>query len=449
MKNILIKSILFFAFFLIGNQVDAQKLVMENEEISYDSQLRSAVKVTIAPDKKEVRKDWEDYIEDNYGTKVKGNGWLRKKDVLSAKGVFIPSISEKQIDLYAEVMDKDHGSQVYVFASFGYDMHITAEAFPKEYRALETLTLDFMDNILTDYYKDQVEDSKELVSEIQEKRKDMEENLSENKEEIVELKEDNSELKREIKSKLIELEKAIAALEEDEANFKMIKNQLTNENYSGVEMFVMEKSKTTYDDKMRTAVIVFMEPERKKVRDAWEDFLEDDYDTKTKGNGLIGKDDVIRAKEANIADISNKTIDLYAEVLDKDQGSELKVFASFGYDVHITPEKFPNEFTALENFTLKFINEFLMDYYEDEVKEAQDLVDDLQDDKNDMQKKLSENKEDIVDLNEDNVELKEDMTAKGVEMEKAANTLEVEKEKQKQLNKKINSEKKNIKKKDN
>lgn len=443
MKNILIHTVLICAFFLMGNQSIAQKLIMENDKISYDDQMRSAVKVTIAPERGDVRDDWEDFIEDNFDAKVKGNGWLRKKDVLSAKEFMIPTISNNKIDLYAKVIDKGEGSQVYVFAAFGYDLFITPEVFPKEYRALENLTLDFLDEILTDYYKDAIEDSNELVNELKNKRKELKENLVENKEEIVDLKEDNVELEKEINLKNEEIQKALATLDLDRKNLALLRKQLTSSNYFGKKVFTLGESEISYEDDTRIAVTVTMQPDKKNVRDAWEDFLEDDYDTKTKGNGFIGKDDVIRAEETNLSAISNKTIDLYAEILEKGEGSEMKVFASLGYDIHITPEKFPKEYAALEDFTLEFLNDFLIKYYEEKVEDAKKVVYDLRDDKNDMQEKMGDNKSEIVDLKEENLELQEGMTAKGAALKKANQTLETKKVKKEKVQKKIEVEKSN------
>ena len=73
----------------MGNQAISQKLVIENDKISHDDQFRTSIKVTIEPDKKEVRTSWENWLEDKYDTKVYGASWFNIKDVLSAKGISI------------------------------------------------------------------------------------------------------------------------------------------------------------------------------------------------------------------------------------------------------------------------------------------------------------------------------------------------------------------------
>jgi hypothetical protein len=86
--------------------------MIENEKISYDDQFRTSIKVTMEPNKKEVRTSWENWLEDKYDTKVHGANWLSKKDVLSAERIKIPIISDQQFDLYAKVVDKGQGSHL-------------------------------------------------------------------------------------------------------------------------------------------------------------------------------------------------------------------------------------------------------------------------------------------------------------------------------------------------
>ena len=169
------------------NQAISQKLVIENANTSYNEQFRASIKVTIEPTKKAVRNNWKNWLNEKYDTKVNGASWFNKKDVLSAKGIKIPVISDKQLDLYAKVVDQGQGSQLYIFASFGYDMHITPETFPKEYRALENFTLDFLTDFLTNYYRNLTENLEEIISDLEVNKTILQEDRSINKKDIVEL----------------------------------------------------------------------------------------------------------------------------------------------------------------------------------------------------------------------------------------------------------------------
>ena len=223
---------LFTAFFLIGKQAISQKLVIENDKISYADQFRTSVKVTIEPNKKEVRRSWENWLEDKYDTKVDGTRWLNKKDVISAKRISIPFISDKQFDLYAKVVDKGQGSQLNIFASFGYDMHIIPETFPKEYQALEILTLDFLTDFLTTYYSERAENMEEVVRDLENNKNNLQEDISDNKKDIIDLKVENIDLENKMTSKGTELDEAAMKLEEVKKKLDAVNKKLEAEKKS-------------------------------------------------------------------------------------------------------------------------------------------------------------------------------------------------------------------------
>lgn len=232
MKKLIFQHILFAAFFLIGNQAISQKLVMENGKTSYKDQFRTAINVTIEPNKKEVRTGWENWLEEKYDTRIDGSSWFNKKDVLTAPGIMIPSISDKQFDLYAEVIDKGEGSQLNIFASFGYDMHITPQTFPDEYRALENLTLNFLTDFLTNYYNNRTEHLEELVRDLENNKNHLLEDISDNKKDIVNLNEENIDLENEMNSKGVELDDAAKKLKEEKENLDTVNKKLELEKKS-------------------------------------------------------------------------------------------------------------------------------------------------------------------------------------------------------------------------
>jgi hypothetical protein len=229
MKNLIFHFILSAAFLIIGNQAIAQELMIENEKISYDDQFRTSIKVTMEPNKKEVRTSWENWLEDKYDTKVHGANWLSKKDVLSAERIKIPIISDQQFDLYAKVVDKGQGSQLSIFASFGYDVHITPETFPKEYQALENLTLNFLTDFLTNYYQNRAEDSQKLVGNLENDKNNLQEDISKNKKEIEALKEKNTDLENQMTSKSKTLDEAAKKLKEVKASWDQVNDKLKAE----------------------------------------------------------------------------------------------------------------------------------------------------------------------------------------------------------------------------
>lgn len=227
---------LFVFFFTMKYQSIAQELLIENDKISYNDQFRTSVKVTMEPNKEEVRTSWENWLEDNYDTKVRGAAWLGKKDVLSAEGIKIPVISDKQFDLFAKVVDKGQGSQLSIFASFGYDMHITPETFPKEYQAIENLTLSFLTDFLTNYYQNRAEDSQKLVGNLENDKNNLQEDISKNKKNIESLKEKNIALENEMTAKSVTLDEAAKKLKEVKVSWDHVNGKLKAEKKAKTEL---------------------------------------------------------------------------------------------------------------------------------------------------------------------------------------------------------------------
>lgn len=229
MRNLIFRLILLAAFFILENQAIAQELIIENDKISYDDQFRTSIKITMEPNKKEVRMSWKNWLEDKYDTKVHGAYWLSKKDVLSAERIKIPFISKKQFDLYAKVVDKGQGSQLSVFASFGSGMHITPEKFPKEYQALESLTLNFLTDFLTNYYQNRADYSQKLVGNLENDKNNLQEDISKNKKGIEALKEKNIELENQMIAKSATLDEAAKKLKEVKASWDHVNDKLKAE----------------------------------------------------------------------------------------------------------------------------------------------------------------------------------------------------------------------------
>ncbi len=229
MKILIFHFILSAAFFIMGNPSIAQELMIENEKISFDDQFRTSIKITMEPNKKEVRSSWESWLEDKYDTKVHGANWLSKKDVLSAERIKIPIISDRQFDLYAKVVDKGQGSELSIFASFGYDMHITPETFPEEYQALENLTLSFLTDFLTNYYQTLAEDSQKLVGNLENDKNNLQEDISKNKKEIETLNERNTDLENQMTAKSKTLDEAVKKLKEGKASWDQVNDKLKAE----------------------------------------------------------------------------------------------------------------------------------------------------------------------------------------------------------------------------
>ncbi|MEM6967578.1 MAG: hypothetical protein AAF573_22630, partial [Bacteroidota bacterium] len=187
---------------------------------------RPCISIQMEPKTKAVKGELKDWLKDNHDFKLKGFGFLVNKDVLRAEEVNIPAISDNEMDFYAEIVENDNVTEMNIFASFGYDIHISKEKYPQEYRALKSMTLDFLSEYLPDYYQDKVEDTQELLSDIQNERNDLKEDVEENEEEIAELKKENIDLKNEINEKNAKIKNTTKQLEAEKTQLRTINKKL-------------------------------------------------------------------------------------------------------------------------------------------------------------------------------------------------------------------------------
>lgn len=172
----------------------------------------------------------------------------------------------------------------------------------------------------------------------------------------------------------------------------------------------VENAMVTINDKQVAAVKVIMNPSPAKVKDEFRDFIKDKYDVKMKGIGFLSNKDILSAEGVQIPAITSKNMDFKAKVVENGDNTEMYVFGMLGYDVNISPEKYRDEYRAMKNITISFLNEFLPEYYQDRVDETQDMLSDLRDDRNDLRDDIANNKEKITDLQKENKKLNADLT---------------------------------------
>ena len=147
-----------------------------------------------------------------------------------------------------------------------------------------------------------------------------------------------------------------------------------------------------YEDQDRMSIQVNLDPEPKAIKDALDDFMDDQYNVNLKGFGFLANKDVLSAEQVSLPQVSEKAFDLYFRVVKNVDGSQLNAFASFGYDVHINPEKYPEAYQELKNIVNHFLNSFLPDYYSGKVEATREFITDLQKDQEEMLEQTEQNK---------------------------------------------------------
>lgn len=211
---------------LFGTNVIAQNLSITKNKTEYDGAQRAAIYVKMEPATKDVKAAWKDYLKDQYDVKVEGFGFLSNKDVLKAKKVSIKDISDMEMDLNSKIISGEYGTDMMVFASFGYDLYLSPEKYAKEYEAMESLVYDFLGTYLPNHYAGQIEKSQKIVADLADAKSDLAKDIADNKEDIAKMKKEIEELTKENEKMSDELSKTKEKLTVAEQNLEARKEKV-------------------------------------------------------------------------------------------------------------------------------------------------------------------------------------------------------------------------------
>ncbi|MEM6316963.1 MAG: hypothetical protein AAF960_04795 [Bacteroidota bacterium] len=219
-----------FVMILTANIVSAQVLNVENETIIHDGKERNSIRVIIAPEAKEVKKAFRDFMDDRYDVDIEGIGFLTNKEVLYTEPTVVPPISPKKMELFAKVRSNGGKTIMNVFGQMGYNTPITRYDTYNEYNAMKELTIDFLNELLPNYYQDIVEDQQDRIEDLEDDRDDMLKKISKNREKIANLQKENRKLEQKVASVKEKLEQNIDELGEKKATLKNVNGKLDRAN---------------------------------------------------------------------------------------------------------------------------------------------------------------------------------------------------------------------------
>lgn len=208
----------------------AQKLVVSDATLNYGDSERACIQVILEPDTKAIKSHFKDWLKDKHDIRLRGFGFLTNKDVLSAEKETIPNVSTKQLDFYVQVVEEGQYSKMCVFGSFGYSIHISSQAYSKEYKALKSLTLDFLSDFVPSWYKNRIEEAREAAEELAKERSNLQEDIQDNEEEIEELEEENIEKTNRLKENKIDLKKTNQKIETNKQKLEEVEEKLKQNN---------------------------------------------------------------------------------------------------------------------------------------------------------------------------------------------------------------------------
>lgn len=196
------------------------------------------------------------------------------------------------------------------------------------------------------------------------------------------------------------------------------------------------KGTIDHNDGERPCLVVNIDHEPKPLKKAWKSFLKDNYDLKIKGIGFLTNKDLLYKEDIVVEEISSKRMNFYTEIVEDEVGSEMKVFASFGYDIYIDENETPEEFKVMEKMFNEFLKYYLPKYYEGEVKATKKKVKELTKNVSSLKKDISKNKSDIEKHKEEIEKLTEEVAEKESELETMNVKLKERKEKLQRINEK-------------
>ena len=212
-------------FSLAGN-ISAQEVEPRIGTVDHNDGERPCLVVNLDPEPKPLKKAWKSFLKDNYEFKIKGIGFLSNKDLLYKEDIVVEEISSKRMDFYTKIVEDEVGSEMKVFASFGYDIYIEESETPEEFKVMKKMLNDFLKSYLPKYYKSEVKATKKKVKKLTKNVSGLNKDISKNKSEIEDLKEEIEELTEEVTEKESLLEKANTKLEERRKKLQRISGKL-------------------------------------------------------------------------------------------------------------------------------------------------------------------------------------------------------------------------------
>lgn len=193
MKNNLYFLLIGFGL-LAAQYLPAQSIRPYTGTIVHNSAARPCLVINVDPEPDLLKEAWRDFLKDNYDFKLKGIGFLSNKDLLSAEQVVVGSLSSKEMDFYTHIVEDENGSEMKVFAAFGYDMYVDSIRTPKEYKELTTILERFLSTYLPEYHQDLIEETKKRLQELSEEKEKLQKNITEDEKEIKNLSQEIASL---------------------------------------------------------------------------------------------------------------------------------------------------------------------------------------------------------------------------------------------------------------
>lgn len=167
------------------------------------------------------------------------------------------------------------------------------------------------------------------------------------------------------------------------------------------------------NEEQRPGIRVYLDVRTDDVRDAFIDYLKDQYDFKLKGDGLFANKEELYAEEVLVKEIIDKRINWYTEIIESDRNSSktrMTIFVNLGYDIYLSEENYKGAYDKVYQIATSFIESYVPNYYNELISETKETIVDLEEDTNNLKDDIQKNLKDIEKLEAEIEEMKTTIT---------------------------------------
>ena len=173
---------------------------------------------------------------------------------------------------------------------------------------------------------------------------------------------------------------------------------------------------------------VHIDPETKTTKKAWKSQLKDQYDVKVNGFGLFSRKDVLYTDPVVFETISEQPIEIFAEITEDMNGTQMKVFAKQGAK-WMSEDQLSAEFEKVEEMLINFLKMYLPFHYKEKVNDVEDRIQSLKKEINKLEADINDLNNDIEEAQNKIEELQSDLKAKQIQLEASKVEMEISLEK--------------------
>lgn len=220
---------------LIGTtQLTAQLFTTKTSQYEHKGKMVDTYLITLDIDKEDAKEYWNDFMEDENDTDIKGFGLFNKKDLLETELMVMRSISNDALKLFVKFEDINGTTHIQSFLKKKDGTFVSSSNSEDQltFTNFKRLANRYLEYFIPLYYQQRIknaeenlEDANDMVEDINDNIEDNKKDISKNKEKVIKLKEEIQELNAEnedLKQELKENEKKKVTAELNKAKAQKI-----------------------------------------------------------------------------------------------------------------------------------------------------------------------------------------------------------------------------------